>query len=250
MLRDTHDKLRPLLERRDHGFRWRGKDISRIEGLSDAVFAFAITLLVVSLEAPKQFVELVHMMHGFVTFAICFAMLILIWHAQYIYFRRYALDDGVSFLLNATLLFVVAFYVYPMKFLFSVFVNAVTGYHELDAAGAVIKPMRGASDWRTLMIIYSAGFTGVYAIFSLLYLHAYRLRQVLELNALEIYQTRGVVQENLLMLGIGVLSLMLALLNSPQMSGMTYILIGPLQSLLGWVHGKGSKRIAAQMGTT
>lgn len=63
-------------------------------------------------------------------------MLILIWHAQYIYFRRYALDDGVSFLLNATLLFVVAFYVYPMKFLFSVFVNAVTGYHELDAAGA------------------------------------------------------------------------------------------------------------------
>lgn len=120
MLRDTHDKLRPLLERRDHGFRWRGKDISRIEGWSDAVFAFAITLLVVALEAPKQFAELMHMMHGFVTFAICFAMLILIWHAQYIYFRRDALDDGVSFLLNATLLFVVVFYVYPMKFLFSV----------------------------------------------------------------------------------------------------------------------------------
>ena len=27
-------------------FRWRGHEISRIEGLSDAVFAFAITLLV------------------------------------------------------------------------------------------------------------------------------------------------------------------------------------------------------------
>ena len=38
MLRESHEKLRPLLERRDHGFRWRGKDISRIEGLSDAVF--------------------------------------------------------------------------------------------------------------------------------------------------------------------------------------------------------------------
>ena len=30
-----------------------------------------------------------------------------IWHAQYLYFRRYALDDRVSFLLNALLLFVV-----------------------------------------------------------------------------------------------------------------------------------------------
>ena len=34
---------------RAEDFRWRGHEISRIEGLSDAVFAFAITLLVVSL---------------------------------------------------------------------------------------------------------------------------------------------------------------------------------------------------------
>jgi len=31
------------------GFRWRSHEISRIEGLSDAVFGFAVTLLVVSL---------------------------------------------------------------------------------------------------------------------------------------------------------------------------------------------------------
>ena len=37
------------------GFRWRGSEIARIEGLSDAVFAFAVTLLVVSLEVPKTF---------------------------------------------------------------------------------------------------------------------------------------------------------------------------------------------------
>ena len=45
-----------LIEKRvgeDSKFRWRGHEVSRIEALNDAVFAFAITLLVVSLEVPK-----------------------------------------------------------------------------------------------------------------------------------------------------------------------------------------------------
>jgi uncharacterized membrane protein len=45
-------------------FRWRSEEVSRIEGLSDAVFGFAITLLVVSLEVPKTFNELASTMNG------------------------------------------------------------------------------------------------------------------------------------------------------------------------------------------
>ncbi|MEP6731515.1 MAG: TMEM175 family protein [bacterium] len=242
MIKATHEQLRPVLERRDHGFRWRGRDISRIEGLSDAVFAFAVTLLVVSLEAPKTFHDLTRLMHGFVSFGICFALLLMIWHAQYIYFRRYALDDKRSFLLNAALLFVVAFYVYPLKFLFTVFSNALTGYHEVNAAGLPIEAMK-VQDWRPLMLIYGAGFIALYVIFALLYLHAYKLRDELALSPMEAYETRGVVQENLVMIGIGTLSVTLAAVNLPQFAGMAYVLIGPLQTWLGVVHGKGRRAL-------
>ena len=49
---------------KDAAFRWRGHEISRVEGLSDAVFGFAVTLLVVSLEVPKTFNELAEIMRA------------------------------------------------------------------------------------------------------------------------------------------------------------------------------------------
>src|SRR6185503_14805272 len=108
-------------------FRWRSHEISRIEGLSDAVFGFAVTLLVVSLEVPKTFNELMHAMRGFGAFAICFTLLVVVWFNQYKFFRRYGLQDTKTVILNLVLLFVVLFYVYPLKFVFTFLVNRFTG---------------------------------------------------------------------------------------------------------------------------
>jgi uncharacterized membrane protein len=238
---DASNTLRSVLRRRDHGFRWRGREASRIEGLSDAVFGFAITLLVVSLEVPKSFAELREMMHGFLSFGVCFLLLLMIWHGQYIFFRRYALDDRRTFILNAALLFVVAFYIYPLKFLFGTFADALMGYQPLDHGVPV--PRMNREEWSQLMMIYSAGFVGVYVIFALLYLHAYRLRDALELSPMESYETRGVVQENAVMIVIGVLSFLLGLARQPGLSGWSYALIGPAQTLLGMRHGKKRKEL-------
>jgi hypothetical protein len=45
----------PLAPRRETGFRWRGTEVTRMEGFTDAVFGFAVTLLVVALEVPTSF---------------------------------------------------------------------------------------------------------------------------------------------------------------------------------------------------
>ncbi len=98
-------------------FRRRSHEILRIEAFSDAVFAFAITLLIVALEVPRTFDELSLALQGFFAFAISFALLFLIWYKQNKFFRNYGLDDPLTVTLNGVLLFVVLFYVYPLKFL-------------------------------------------------------------------------------------------------------------------------------------
>src|SRR5262249_19273652 len=108
-------------------FRWRAQEITRLEGFTDAVFAFAVTLLVVSLEVPRTFSELESVMKGFVAFGICFTMLVLVWKEHVIYFRRYGLQTPFVVLLNCLLIFLVLFYVYPLKFLFSFLIARWSG---------------------------------------------------------------------------------------------------------------------------
>jgi uncharacterized membrane protein len=177
------------------GFRWRGAEVTRLEGFTDAVFAFAVTLLVVSLEVPKTFRELYAAMHGFFTFGVCFALLVLVWYEHHRFFRRYALENPWVVFLNCVLLFFVLFYVYPLKFLFTAIFDGTS----LEASEA-----------RALLTIYSTGYAAVFAVFTLLYLHAWRRRVELQLTPLESMRTRASLFDQIGMVFIGLLSTVLA----------------------------------------
>ena len=185
------------------GFRLRGREVTRLESFSDAVFGFALTLLVVSLDVPKSFDDLVGTMRGFPAFAICFLLLALIWNSHYKFCRRYGLDDGTARFLTCVMLFLVLFYVYPLKFLFNL---SITGL--LFGTGSPVS-MTG-SQFSTLLVIYGLGFAAVYGALALLYLHAWRLREALELSELEKFDTRYVMIRLLMVVGFGVIAAGLA----------------------------------------
>ncbi len=196
----------------DSDFRLRGEDVSRIEAFSDAVFGFSVTLVVVSLQVPTTFEELQNtLLRGFFSFAICFSMLMWVWYGHYRFFRRYDLQDGYTILLNSVLLFVILFYIYPLKFLFTLITNEIF-FH--TAMSQVIQDQQRP----TLLMIYGGGFIAVYTVFLLLYVHAYRKREELDLNEVEVLRTKYSMLSFLLVIGIALTSVLIAALG-----GVTYV---------------------------
>ena len=94
----------------DRYFRWRGTNVSRIEGFSDAVFALVMALLFLGSVQLTSFAELDAALKSLVPFAATFALLVMIWLDHYLIFRRYDLRDGIATALNFLLLFVVLGY--------------------------------------------------------------------------------------------------------------------------------------------
>lgn len=233
----------------EKNFRWRGGEITRLEGLTDAVFAFAVTLLVVSLEVPHTYSELVVAMKGFFAFGICFTMLIQVWYYHYIYARRYGLQTTYVIVLNAVLLFLVLFYVYPLKFLFTLVVGGLTNGLTLPKE-QLERMFTSGQQVPALMIIYSLGYIAVCVLFALLYHYAYRLRAELELNEYETARTLHAVLFQLSFAGVGVLVIVGALalpVNIAGYSGLIYSLNGVVGTALGTYLGKRERAALERM---
>jgi uncharacterized membrane protein len=177
-----------------HEFRWRSREISRLEGLSDAVFAFAITLLIVALEVPRTSGELLETMRGFIAFGITFTILYTLWYRQFVFFRRYGLEDRTTVILNGALLFVVLFFVFPLKFMLGALVDRLLGHKMVRMPDGTLERALQPEHITAMMTIYGLGFAAVFVIFALLYLHAWRKRDELELNELERLDTRQAIQ--------------------------------------------------------
>jgi len=202
------------------------KEISRLEAFSDAVFAFALTLLVVSLEVPSSYVELMNIMRGFVPFACTFALVTWIWYEHNKFFRRYGMEDPFTVFINGILLFLVLIFVYPLKFM-------ATMVFARFGIGAPVAIEISNRDIPGLMVVYSLGFVVLFASFALLYWHAWRRRDLLALSEEERMMLKSSLSHHLISISIGLASVVLALVLPVRWSW----LAGPLYGLMGPLHG-------------
>ena len=219
------------------GFRLRGAEMSRLETFADAAFAFALTLLVISIdEIPASFPEFFTALRNVPVFAACFSIVVMFWLGHRTWSQRYGLDDGWSAFLTLVLVFTIMVYVYPLRVLLTEALSALTG----DWVPSRFK----ASSWaevRTLFLVYSAGWTACSLAILLLYRHALSRSHHLALDALETWETVTEVQAWTLMVSVGLISLLIGLVAQRELialAGWVYMALAVVMPVHGYVRGR------------
>jgi uncharacterized membrane protein len=206
-------------------FRHRGTEMSRIEALSDAVFAFSVSLLVASLEVPQTFKELKIILQGAIPFFATVSLLFLLWYQQYIFFRHYAMNDLRTIILNLIYLAVIVFYIYPLKFLFSLLISSWTHMNLFPKATEKGLAVLDKADFLQLVIIFSAGYFVIWLMLYLMHRHASKTAAELSLSPFEKAftqkETRGALWNAL----TGLSAIFLAFTNVEWLPGICYLFI-------------------------
>jgi uncharacterized membrane protein len=216
------------------------RHVSRLEAFSDAIFGFAATLLVVSTDIPGSYVQLAATLKLFVPFALSFATLVLLWAVHNGFFRRYEIEDTTTIVLNAIFLFLVIFYVYPLRFA----MTTAVGFF-----GASFGMVPITMQWwqlANMFIMYGAGWTAVFACVSLLYLHAYRRRETLGLDPLSAFDAVTQARHYGMFVLAGIISMAIAASGvgiAIGLPGFIFAILGPFCWWNGWSRAKQRERI-------
>lgn len=189
------------------GFRLRGESISRLETFVDAAFAFALSMLVISVGGvPKDVGELLLALHRIPTFAASFLLILVFWLAHNRWSRRFGMDDGATTALSLALVFTMLVFVYPLRMVISGGLSFMTG-------GFLPSEMRvnAMPDLQGCFVVYGLGFTLLSLFIVQLNRLALRRARELELDELEILCAREEVLAFAFLAASGVISVAIAL---------------------------------------
>lgn len=190
------------------GFLRRGHERTRLETFIDAAFAFALTMLVISIDSiPENIQQLLDALKNIPAFGTSFALIMAYWRAHQVWSERYGLEDLPSVLLSSLLIFVIMVYVYPLKILFGTMFHAMT-----DGWLASRFAMESYEDFRNLLVAYGIGFCVLNLSVAALYWRAWSIRSSLSLNALEQFLTRSEIISWVIISSFGICSVILACL--------------------------------------
>ena len=233
--------------RLDRYFRWRGKDVTRMEAFADSVFALVLALTFLQ-EVPRSYVEIKAAFWGLLPFGITFLTLVMIWVEHYRFFRRYGLRDLTTFNCNLLLLFLIMAFAFPLKFLFTALLVMWVG----PIGGLTSEELfRGSEqgDAYFILIFYSAGFGAIFAILCVLYRHALRCAKELGLDEIERHATATSIFNSLVYVGFAALSIVLVVITgSAPAAGLVYAGLGPVMFLLHFRRDRSHRRLVSARG--
>ncbi len=229
MVRETLKKNRIGL---NPHFNYRGEEQTRIEAFTDAVFAFAVTLLVLSNSIPETFEDLKASFSDIIPFGLAISILVSIWFDHYIFSIRYGFRDGYITMLNTLLLFLVLIYVYPLKFLMSLLTKMFYALiaQDFDIYRTLFTEVIRPADTWLLMIFYGLGVVAIFGTLAFMYLYALKRRGELELSDLEIFETKTSMYVNLCLMVPPLLSSLVAISGIGSMT-LNFILAGNIYML-------------------
>lgn len=213
----------------------RAPELFRIEALSDAVFAFSVSLLIMSLEVPQTFAALHVAIRNLPPFLATFAFVFMLWYQQHLYFRHYGLENRYVVLLNLALLAWLLVYIFPLKFLFSLLLSWFLGVNYFPEAVAHGKRVLEEGDFPRLVVFFSIGYCIIWLLFFLLYRHVYKKRYQLHIISAELFYVKSEMRDAVFQMTAGLVSMVFALAGFPGLSGFVFITILPWLFLNSWL---------------
>jgi uncharacterized membrane protein len=169
-----------------HTFKMRGENMTRIETFVAAAFAFAVTMLVISVgTVPETMQEFVEATKQIPAFSASCAIIMWVWHTHAVWCRRYGLENGMTIFLSSSLIILVLTYIYPLRLIMqSLFQTLSNGYFPME--------MKFNSVWeiRFMFAFYAIGFLLLCLNFIALYIYAMTKKQSFELDDAEYFDSQ------------------------------------------------------------
>ena len=173
----------------DNGFHVRGGP-TRTDAFVDAAFAFAVTLLVISIgHVPASVEELVQALRGLPAFAASFFVISRLWLAHRHWSRRYGIEDDYATRLSVALVFIVLVYVYPLRMVAELTLASLSGGALAETPPVTLTTV---TELRTLYVVFGVGYALAGLVFLLLHRHALERADALGLTREERIRTETI----------------------------------------------------------
>lgn len=203
----------------------RGNEIYRIEALSDAVFAFSVSLLIMSLEVPESFEEFRQTLLNFPSFMATVGLIFFFWFLQNTYFRTYGINSGWVVFLNLCLLTIILFYAFPLKYMFALLLSWMTGTSFFSGGSGKPLPLLSLENFSELVVFFSIGYSMIWLLFYLMYRYAFKVKESLQLTLKETAILKAETRDALVQGTIGLFGLIFGILHLPTISGLFFLFI-------------------------